>query len=43
MILQKKLNELLYKYELENNCMTDPSWEKLVAGINEITKEDSEK
>jgi hypothetical protein len=39
MTLQKKINKLLYKYELENDCMTEPSWEELVTGINEAIKE----
>ena len=33
---QKKLIDLLYKYECENNLCEDPSWERFVKKMNKV-------
>lgn len=30
---KSKIVDLLYKYELKNDCMGEPSWERLVVEI----------
>jgi len=33
MELKKEIINLLYEYELENDCTGEESWEKMVVGI----------
>ncbi len=39
MNLKEEVVNLLYEYELENECIGEPSWEKLVVEIIEKIKE----